>query len=145
MLFKNYYRDRFPSLWTRFDQIVSDERLLSTREVLKEIEDSRIRALRDWAKDHKTIFTTPTAEEGHFVARIYKVQHFQHNIERKKLLNGGKVADPFVVAKAAVMNGTVVTTEEHRPHAARIPNICEHFEVPCVSLEIFMELEDWKF
>jgi hypothetical protein len=32
-LFRNYYRKTFPSLWHRFDQLVADGRLVSTREV----------------------------------------------------------------------------------------------------------------
>jgi hypothetical protein len=38
-LFRNYYRKTFPSLWQRFDQLVDDGRLVSTREVFREIED----------------------------------------------------------------------------------------------------------
>ena len=37
-LFRNYYRKRFPSLWQRFDQLVADGRLVSTREAFREIE-----------------------------------------------------------------------------------------------------------
>lgn len=144
-LFRNYYRKRFPTLWEKFDAILDEDRLLSTREVLNEINISSIEALRDWGKDHGEIFTTPTAEEGAFVAQIFVVRHFQNNIEQKKLYKGGYNADPFVVAKAAVVKGTVVTMEEHAPNAAKIPNICEHFDIPCLSLETFMEAENWEF
>ena len=144
-LFRNYYRRRFPTLWEKFDAIVDEGRLLSTREVLNEINISSIEALRDWGKDHGEIFTTPTPEEGTFVARIYGVRHFQHNIEHQKLQRGGYIADPFVIAKAAVIQGTVVTMEEHAPNSAKIPNICEHFDIPCLSLEKFMEAENWEF
>ena len=54
----------------------------------------------DWAKKNP-VFATPTPAEGAFVAKIYAVAHFQQNIEQKKLLRGGKVADPFVIARAA--------------------------------------------
>ena len=144
-LFRNFYRSRFPSLWEKVDAIVDEGRLVSTREVLNEINDSSIIALRDWAKDHGDIFTTPTAEEGLFVAQIFSIRHFQQNIEQKKLYKGGYNADPFVVAKAAVIKGTVVTMEEHAPNAAKIPNICERFDIPCLSLEKFMEAESWEF
>jgi hypothetical protein len=144
-LFRNYYLGRFPTLWGKFDAFVDEGRLLSTREVLNEINGCSITPLRDWAKNHGDIFATPTAEEGTFVAKIFAVKHFQHNIEQKKLYKGGYNADAFVVAKAAVIEGTVVTMEEHRPDAARIPNICEHFGIPCLSLEAFMEAESWEF
>ena len=145
VLFRNYYRRRFPSLWERFDALVDESRIISTREVLNEINDSSIEALREWAKSHKDIFTTPTAEEGAFVRRIFAVQHFQQNIEQRKLYKGGYNADAFVVAKAAIIKGTVVTLEELRPNAVKVPNICKHFDIPCTSLEEFMETERWEF
>jgi hypothetical protein len=144
-LFRNYYRNRFPSLWQRFDQLVADGQLVSTREVLREIEDSSIESLVEWATQNREIFVTPTTEQGAFVVKIYAVPHFQQNIEQKKLLRGGKVADPFVIARAACENLTVVTTELMKPNAVKIPNICAHFGVKCLSLAEFMEAEGWTF
>ena len=95
--------------------------------------------------DHQSVFAIPTAAEGEFVARIYSHVHFQQNIEQQKLLRGGKNADPFVIAKAAMEGRSVVTVEARRPNAAKIPNICDHFRVPCLSLEEFMEAENWEF
>ena len=144
-LFKNYYRSVFRTLWQGFDALVDKGRILSTREVPREIEDSSIDVLRNWAEQHKDIFATPTAEEAAFVARIYEVQHFQQNIEAKKLLKGGKNADPFVIARAAITDGTVVTMERFKDNAAKIPNICRHFNIRCMTLEEFMEAEGWTF
>jgi hypothetical protein len=61
------------------------------------------------------------------------------------LLKGGKNADPFVVARAATIDGTVVSLEAMKANAAKIPNICKHFGLPCINLEQFMEAEDWQF
>lgn len=118
--------------------------MISTREVSREIED-RDDELLEWAKAHHEMFATPNAAEGAFVAQIYGVPHFQANIERQKILNGGKKADPFVIAKAFAMGGAVVTLEKDTPNAARIPNICKHFEIPCMNLEEFMIAENWQF
>ncbi len=79
------------------------------------------------------------------MARIYEVPNFQRNIERQKLLKGGKSADAFVIAKAAVSGGAVVTEESWKPNAAKIPNICGHFGIQCFTLENFMENENWRF
>jgi hypothetical protein len=73
------------------------------------------------------------------------VPHFQQNLEQQKLLKGGLNADPFVIARAAVEQRTVVTMEKLKPHAAKIPNICQHFGVACMTLEEFMEAENWQF
>lgn len=70
---------------------------------------------------------------------------FQQNIEQQKLLKGGNNADPFVIAKAAVEERTVVTMELFKPNAVKIPNICRHFKVPCLTLQEFMEAEGWEF
>jgi Domain of unknown function (DUF4411) len=88
--------------------------------------------LQEWAKQHRALFTTPTAAEAEFVARSYCVTHFQQNIEQQKLLKGGRVADAFVIAKAAVDGDTVVTMELLKPNAVEIPNICRHFSVPAL-------------
>lgn len=145
VLFKNFYRRTFRSLWERFDELVEDGRIVSTREVLREIEDGASAALTEWAGQHAVLFATPTAAEGAFVARIYSVPHFQQNIEQQKLLQGGKHADSFVIAKAAVEGRAVVTMEQVRPNAVKIPNICQHFGVQWLSLEDFMEAEEWEF
>jgi hypothetical protein len=86
---------------------------------LREIEDGPIEGLRDWATRHQRLFTVPAAAEGAFVARVYSVPHFQQNIEQQKILKGGKNADAFVIAKAAVESGTVVTMELLKGNAVK--------------------------
>ncbi|MEP1142927.1 MAG: PIN domain-containing protein [Henriciella sp.] len=144
-LFKSYYRKRFPSLWAEFDHLIATGEIVSTREVLRELEGYSNDELNNWCKNNGTVFSTPTAVEGAFVAKIYRVQHFQQNIERTKLLKGGNNADPFVIAKAASMAGSVVTLEKPKPNAVKVPNICIHFGISCMSLEEFMEAESWSF
>ena len=144
-LFRNFYRGRFPTLWQHFDELVDNGDIVSTREALREIEDGAVEKLREWAAQNGELFTIPNAEEGAFVTRIYAVRHFQQNIERQKILKGGRNADPFVIAKAAVTERTVVTMEQQQPNAVKIPNICDHFGVPCMTLEDFMETEGWEF
>lgn len=144
-LFKNYYRSVFKTLWQSFDDMVAEGRILSTREVLRELEDFGHDEMHAWIADHKELFATPTPDEAGVVAKIFQVRHFQQNIEGKKLLKGGKVADPFVVARAAVAGATVVTVEKWKKNAADLPNICEHLNIPCRSLEQFMQDEGWTF
>lgn len=145
VLFKNYYRARFPSLWAKFDQLTEGGDILSTREVLREINDGGPESLQEWAGKNGDIFATPTSAEASFVAEIFAVPHFQQNIEQRKLLRGGKNADPFVIARARIVECPVVTMERLVPNAARIPNICEHFGIQCLSLEEFMAAEGWTF
>lgn len=144
-LFKNYYPRRFPTLWRNFSDLVTDGRIVSTREAYREIEDGPSAELREWGKNNHTLFSAPTAAEGAFIARIYSVQHFHQNIEQQKLLRGGRNADPFIIARAAVEGRTVVTMELFKKNAAKIPNICRHFSIGCMTLEEFMETEGWQF
>jgi hypothetical protein len=143
-LHKHYYRESFVSLWKRFDEMLVAGQFTSTREVMRELIDSDDTVAK-WADANQGLFVTPNAAEGRFVAGIYAVPHFQANIERQKLLKGGRNADPFVIARAATLQGTVLTMEQLKPNAAKIPNICEHFKVPCNDLRRFMEVQKWTF
>lgn len=134
----------FPSMWKQFDALVKEGSILSVREVSKEIAEGD-GLLTDWAKVHKKVFQEPTPEEALFLQEIFKVKHFQQALEQKKRLRGGAFADPFVIAKAKILNATVVTEEKFKPTAAKVPNICKHFKVDCANLEEFMEKEGWKF
>lgn len=66
-------------------------------------------------------------------------------IRNKERLQGKPVADPFVIARAKVLNCQVVTTEVFRDNSAKIPNVCKYFSVQCINLEKFMEQEGWTF
>lgn len=144
-LHKNYYRSRFVTLWERFDALVAEGKVTSTREAFHELKDGTPGADLDWANAHAELFATPDAKEAAFVGRIYSVPHFQSNIEKQKLIRGGRNADAFIIARAYAVGGTVVTTERLKPNAVKIPNICEHFKIPYVDLEGFMEKEGWVF
>jgi len=144
-LFRHYYPDRFPSLWESFDALVSEHRIISVREVRRELEGRGDR-LSDWVKGNTQLFPIPTTSELDLVTEIFKIAHFQALVRKKERLNGKPVADPFVIAKAySLEEGCVVTQEVKKPNAARIPNVCEHFHIPCLNLEAFMENEEWRF
>lgn len=143
-LHKNYYREHFPSLWKKFDDMVESGQVTSTREAFRELEDFGGDSF-EWAKANEHIFTVPDASEGAQVVRIYGVTHFQANMEKQKLLRGGRNADPFLIARAAVTGATMWTMEQFKPNGAKIPNICGHFGIPCVDLRSFMVTEGWAF
>lgn len=144
-IFRHYYPGRFPTFWTSLEDLVALGDITSTREVRREL-IGRGDAVSTWVRSNQEVFPVPTATELEFVREIFKIKHFQNVIRAQERLLGRPVADPFVIARAAsVPKGCVVTTEVMRPNAARIPNICQHFEVHCTDLKGFMELEDWSF
>ena len=91
------------------------------------------------------IFAGPTEETLAYVADIFTVSHFQQLVGRKQLLKGSPVADLFVIAHTRQLNGCVVTEEVLKPNAAKIPNVCAHFDVRCSNLEGMLAIEGWSF
>ena len=132
-MFRYYYPDRFPSLWEQFHELIANQRIISVKEVSREL-DGQDDLLANWIN------------EMLFIGEIFQVSHFQGLIRKQERLQGKPVADPFVIAKAnLIQNGCVVTTEKYKENASQIPNVCKHFNIPCINLEQFMEEEDWKF
>lgn len=143
-LFRYYYKKRFPTLWTQFDLIVEEKKVVSVREVFNEIskvDDN----LGEWSKKNKDLFLKPEEKEFYNLIDIFKVKHFQQIIRKQEMLQGKPVADPFVIAKAKYLNATVVTTEKYSENGAKVPNVCKHFNVKYLNLEEFMEEEKWEF
>ena len=146
VVLNHYYRGRFPSFWEKFDKTVREHRLFSVRECELELKDKfNDEAVEPLTAHNTDFFADPTSDELAFLAQIYSVPHFRHNLEQKKLLKGGYFADPFVIAKARLLDGTVVTEEKLKDNAAKIPNICSHFGIECTNLEGFMSRENWTF
>ena len=142
----SYYPDQFPTFWEKFNKAVTVGKIISVREVDRELKSyARHPHLSDWVKDHSNIFLFPNAAEMRFVSQIFSVPHFQTLVRGKNRLIGRPCADPFIIAKAQFINGCVVTEESHKPNAAGIPNVCEHFGVDCTNLQGFMEREGWTF
>ncbi len=143
IVLKNYYPATFPTLWANLERLAQSGVLASVREVFNELHNyNDTDFIQDWAARNKTIFATPSNDELLFVQRILAVPHFQMLIGGKAILRGTPVADPFVVA---VAQGAVVTQESLKPHASRIPNVCEYFRIPCINLEAFMVRQGWTF
>ena len=143
---QHFYSSVFKTIWDGLDGLVQQQNLISTREVWNELGRQKVSAdVLAWAKHNKQIFTTPNAAELQFVAQIFQIKHFQSLIGEQQRLKGTPVADPFIIACAKIKNGTVVTEEQLKPNAAKIPNVCAHFKVPCIDLEKFMQQQGWTF
>jgi len=57
-------------------------------------------------------------------------------------------ADPWLIAKAMVNGAIVVTLESFNPHNRKkfkIPNVCNHFNVPCLSTFTLLNQLQAKF
>lgn len=143
----NYFPNRFPSVWRDINSYIDNGKIISVREVYNEIQRyGGTSVIKDWADKRSTIFLQPCDEELEFVRSIYSITHFRNNIRRKTILHGYPVADPFIIASAAVKDESrVVTQETFDEGAAKIPNICSHFNIGCINLEMFMEMEGLQY
>ena len=102
--------------------------------------------LSDWIKSNKTIFPISSPDELRIVADIFRNNHFQAIIRKKERLQGKAVADPFVIAKAKIVeDGCVVTQETFKENAAKIPNICVAFNIPYLTLKVSWKKKDGNF
>lgn len=87
-----------------------------------------------------------------FLRQMFKKSFYQKLIHETKIYQGGNVADPFIIAKAAcIENSSVVTTEGFykngimKENAPKIPYICSKLNVNCLSPIGFMEKANWLF
>jgi hypothetical protein len=145
-VFGNYYPATFSSFWAQLEQLATGGRLVSCREVASELEIQNVALHIDqWVDGHKPLFSDPSEDEMRCAADILAVPHFQQMIGEQQRLKGLPVADPWVVARGAVLGACVVTEEGLKPNAAKIPNVCEHFGVRYTNAEGFLAELGWRF
>lgn len=141
-----YFPSRFPSFWRAFDEAVSAGQIISVAEVRKEFDSySPAEHVQDWVKGHPEFFSAPTGGELQAMAQIFAVPHFQQLIGKKQILQGRPVADPFLISCAWCRGATVVTEERPKPHSAKIPTVCEYFDVKWTNFEGMMTALRWTF
>lgn len=142
----HYFPATFESLWVGLNQLVTEGSVTSTREVRRELEFQNTQDfIATFVQQNAAIFPTPTEQEMLFVQGVFAVPHFHQLMPRRIQLTGGPFADPWVIARAAAIKGCVISQESRKDHAARIPNICDHFGIPCLKVAEWMQELGWKF
>ena len=92
----HYYPEQFPSFWDKFNQAVHVGKIISVREVFRELDqDASAPHLSDWIEHHKSLFVIPNAAATQFVSTIFSVPHFQALVSEKNRLAGRPCADPI--------------------------------------------------
>jgi len=138
---RRYPPDNFPGFWSKLEALISDGTLITSDEVLVELE-RKDDEVHSWFKSHKQIFIEPTEEIQNSVSTIMKL--FKKIVDTR---TGKNAADPFVIATAMVLKCKVITQEgrtgsHNRP---KIPEICEHFNVPCINILELIQEQNWVF
>ena len=142
----HFYPDRFPTLWSYFNGLTADGRVIicegSNRETRTRAQNKPyLTGLRQTSR----YFLSPSNEETAFIRQMFLIPRFQSLIKIRQVLKGEPAADPFVIASAFVRKACVVTEETEKPNAVKIPNVCGHFGIECTNLEGLMEKEGWRF
>lgn len=133
-----YPVDVFPSPWADLERLKSNGRLIAPRQVLEELRRKND-VLFKWAKANRDMFAQVTEEQTRLANDI--VHNFPNLIDEKKET---EEADPFVIA-LAITDGCAVVTQEKGESGRKIPGVCKHYEVQCLSLlELFRE-QKWEY
>lgn len=141
-----YYPKRFPTIWENIDSLVATGKLVSVREVRRELENNcSSEHILKWVQKNRKIFRIPTNEECLIVSDIFKKNQYIGFVKRQNILKGMPVADPFIIAAAKVKGFIVVTQESNKSKGARIPTACKDFNVECIDLEGFLEKENMEY
>lgn len=140
---KNYPGDIFTSLWDNFEKMINEGLIISSHEVLRELE-KQDDEITSWAKANKRVFLKPTIQEQNIVQQILK-KH-PNLIKEGSILSGSPEADPFVIAQAKAHSCTLVHREKPKPNSHKIPTVCAELGVKEVySVQEFFRKEKWSF
>lgn len=131
-------RDVFPSLWSDLEKLISTRCLIAPDEVLRELRP-KDDALCNWAKSNKRMFVSLTKGQVEIAREI--VHSFPKLIDQDKTIAD---ADPFVIALART-DGCSVVTSEQPGNGPKIPDVCDHYKIECLSLVELFRQENWEY
>jgi len=139
---RHYAMDVVPAFWSWLDQQAANGAIFSPMMVYDELAKGNDE-LAEWVKARKGsgLFVEATApvqavvgEIADYVNAMYRQEHAQYFLEG---------ADAWVTAHAKVGSAIVVTHETlvaANSRRAKIPNICQRFDVPWI--DVFQMLRD---
>ncbi|MGP8247595.1 MAG: DUF4411 family protein [Bryobacteraceae bacterium] len=132
---------RFPSLWSKMENLIQSGDLRASRFVLEELKRGEDDLYR-WANRQPGLFVDPDeAEQRKSRAILAEFPGLVHEGEDR--IN----ADPFVIALAEVRRMVVISEEVQsgNPNKPKIPNVCAARGVRCMKLLGLMDDLGWTF
>lgn len=152
---RTYPRAVFPGVWEQISELARAGRLISTREVLNELERGGDDEIYKWAKNHRFMFQDPDGEQIEVARGIVNDLQFQGLFD---IDSETPDADPFVIALAAVQQRRssmfptqyVVVADEARAQPGRkprIPDVCNdpRYQLECIRVLEMFAREGWEF
>ncbi|MGO4956761.1 DUF4411 family protein [Luteococcus sp. Sow4_B9] len=138
-----YPQKNFPALWEKIDDLIAQGRLLISEEAWKEA--IRVAsATKDWCEDVNAARNQAIRNTDAAVAAIVGAIMRDYPQWAKQGRKNG--ADPFVIAVAEALDGTVITGEKGGgPAKPKIPYVCDKRQVPHGALVRVITSEGWTF
>ena len=124
--------DFCPAFWDFLDEQILKTNIVSINYVYTELIKGKD-DLGQWIKDRKDSGFFLSIEDEETQKEFSKiVQYISDNYSREETDRFLSVADPWLIAKAKVLEVTLITQEVLAPSntkKVKIPNICQQFEV----------------
>jgi hypothetical protein len=131
-----------PKFWGLLSEEIESGSICCPKAVFDEIVPRKDQ-LDNRVKDQLSVWVKTRKDDGLCVPPTDAIQaqfkliadHVVANFSRHHYEEFLTVADPWLIATAKVIGGTVVTGEsESRKKKIRIPSICRAFAIPCIDL-----------
>ena len=135
---------RYEEVWDKIDEKIRADEFISVDECYSELEKqfSNKTEQYQWFHGHKDMFKNPDDKESIIISKLLMNPKMRETVHQKNILENRPSADVYIAAKAKVLDATVVTNENYKPHSAQLPNLCEELGVSCISYDDFMAIVD---
>jgi Domain of unknown function (DUF4411) len=137
---ETYPIDVFPGVWSKVEDLVDRNILISVEDVLVEL-SSKDDDIHKWAKSRGGIFRELDGDIQYSAIEILTSHPNLLDLKNKK-----SSADPFLIAVARANGGIVVTEEVYSggPDRPKIPDVCKHYNIDCINLLTMLRNEKLK-
>jgi len=139
---RSYPYRNFRPVWDKIDELIEVDRLISSIEVLIELE-KRDDDLFGWAKEREAMFIDIEGDALQFkMGEI--LGKYPRLIDTRK---NRSAADPFVIALAALYEPPLVVVTQEGPtnkiEKPNIPDVCVAEGLDCIDILKLITREDW--
>lgn len=131
----NMSKKSFSHIWEAMEEMIESGELISSSEIMDELKDDD---LKEWAKRHKECFLPLTQDIQEKTMEV--LRDYPNLIKIRSTSNSN--GDPFLIATAALNNGTIVTDErpgDEKTLDIKIPNVCRALKIPYMNLRSFLD------
>lgn len=138
---RRYPPDIFPILWEKLSELIAEDQLLISEEVLYELE-KKSDEVHGWFKQYKDKLVV--TDEGVQALAEQVLSTHKKLIDTRTNRSG---ADPFVIAVAQTKGCAVITEEKPTGNDSRpkIPDVCNAYNLRFLNILDFIREQKWRF